>query len=389
MSKTTKAKKPDKYALDSDFTKSLFDDIRSFIQAGTEQKDTEDKFTELALRLFEYQYNANEPYKKYCNKRGVKPGDIDDWKLIPFVAANAFKEVPLTTFPPDDAVKVFLSSGTTNPEKRSKVYLNQAGLDMYDLSLRQSIEAYYYTSPAEKLHIMFMCPTPDALPHDAAILHVPRIVIENHYIGEPHFLITREGLDIKFLVERLRQAESDGEAVAVMGPSFGFMHFFDYCSENDITFKLPPGSRLVDGGGYKGRSRELSKEDFLDLANRVTGIEPHMLNNVYSMTEIQTLFPDNVLYNHLRGIKEPRYKVNPPWTKILVVDPDTLEPLPKGKQGLMRYYCLASIVTVQALQSDDIGYETGSGFEVVGRAKGAEARGCSIAVDELLSVQTE
>ena len=387
MAKPTKAKKQDKYAPDSDFVRNLEHDITAFIKAGTEQEDTEDKFTELSLRLFEYQYNANEPYQKYCNKLGVKPGDIDDWNQIPYVAANAFKEVPLTTFPPDDAVKVFLSSGTTNPEKRSKVYLNQVGIDMLDLSMEQSVEAFYYADPSEKFHVMFIFPSPDLLPHDAVMLHAPRKVIENHTKGEPRFLLTREGLDTKYMVERFRQAESDGEPILMVGASFGYVHFFEYCLENDLTFQLPPGSRLIDGAGYKGRSRELSKEDFLDLANRVTGIEPHLLNNSYGMSEIQGVFPDNVLYNHVRGIKEPRYKMNPPWTRTLIVDPDTLEPLPKGKKGLLRHYCLGNIVTVQALLSDDIGYEIGTGFEVVGRAKGAEARGCSISVDELLSAQ--
>lgn len=375
------------YKPDSDFTKNLFDGIRSFIKAGTEQKDTDDKFNELSLRLFEYQYNANEPYRKYCDKRGVKPGNIDDWKLIPYVATNAFKELPLTTFPPDEAVKVFQSSGTTDPEKRSKVYLNQVGLDMLDLSLKKAVEAVYYTSPAEKLHVLLLAPTPDLLPYDAAMLHWPKIMIENHHIGEPLYLIKREGLDIKFLVERLKQAESDGEPILLFGSTFGFVHFFDYCLANGLSFRLPEHSRFLDGAGYKGKSRELSKEDFIELTAKILGIEPHLMVNNYSMSELQVVFADNVLYNHTRGISEPRYKINPPWTRTLVVDPETLEPLPKGKKGLLRHYNLANTASVQVLQSDDIGYEIGTGFEVVGRAKGSESRVCSITVDELISAQ--
>ena len=387
MAKVTKTKKLDKYAPDSDFVRNLERDISAFIKAGTEQSDTDDKYNELALRLFEYQYNANEPYQKYCNKRGVKPGQVDSWKEIPAVATNAFKEISLCTFPPDQAVKVFLSSGTTDPEKRSKVYLNQTGLDMLDLSMEQSVEAFFYADPSEKFHVMLMTPSPDSLPHDAAILHVPRKIIENHHIGEPRFLITREGLDVNYIVERFRQAEDDGEPILILGATFGYMHFFDYCLEKKLTFQLPEGSRIIDGAGYKGRSRELSKEDFFELANKITGIEPHLLLNNYGMNEIQAVFPDNMLYNHTRGIKEPRYKMNTPWTRTMVVDPETLGPLPKGKQGLLQHYCLGNLVTVQALLTDDVGYEIGKGFEVVGRAKGSEARGCSIAVDELLSAQ--
>lgn len=375
------------YKPDSDFTKNLFKDIRSFIETGYEQKDTEDKFSELSLRLFEYQYNANEPYQKYCSKRGVKPGDIDDWKQIPYVASNAFKELPLCTFPPEDAVKVFVSSGTTDPEKRSKVYLNQVGIDTLYLSLRKSIEPLFFMSPSEKLHTLLLAPTPDLLPYDAAMLDWPKKIIEGHHIGEPLFLIKREGLDIKFLVERLKQAESDGEPILLFGTTFGYVHFFDYCLANNITFNLPDNSRFLDGAGYKGRSRELSKEDFIELTKKVLGMEPHLMVNNYGMSELQVIFADNVLYNHNRGISAPRHKINPPWTRTLVVDPDTLEPLPKGEKGLMRHYNLANMVTVQVLQTDDIGYETGTGFEVVGRAKGSESRVCSITVEELITAQ--
>jgi hypothetical protein len=38
-----------------------------------------------------------------------------------------------------------------------------------------------------------------------------------------------------------------------------------------------------------------------------------------------------------------------------------------------------------AIQTEDLGEAVGDGFDVLGRAPGAEPRGCSIAVDEILS----
>jgi hypothetical protein len=46
---------------------------------------------------------------------------------------------------------------------------------------------------------------------------------------------------------------------------------------------------------------------------------------------------------------------------------------------------LTNLSTVIAVQTDDLGVEVGDGFEILGRAPGAEAKGCSISVDELLS----
>jgi hypothetical protein len=42
-----------------------------------------------------------------------------------------------------------------------------------------------------------------------------------------------------------------------------------------------------------------------------------------------------------------------------------------------------------AIQTADLGFTTPDGFRVLGRARGAEARGCSIAMDELLSAIRE
>jgi len=56
---------------------------------------------------------------------------------------------------------------------------------------------------------------------------------------------------------------------------------------------------------------------------------------------------------------------------------------------LLRHYKLANRVTVVAIQTDDVGYELKGGFEIIGRAKGAEARGCSLAVEEMLQASSQ
>ena len=46
---------------------------------------------------------------------------------------------------------------------------------------------------------------------------------------------------------------------------------------------------------------------------------------------------------------------------------------------------LANTGSILAIQTADLGRALGNGFEVIGREPDAEARGCSIAADELLS----
>jgi len=106
--------------------------------------------------------------------------------------------------------------------------------------------------------------------------------------------------------------------------------------------------------------------------------------NEYGMTEMGSQFYDNTLKNHHLGIIEPRYKVIPPWVRTVVVDPETFQEAPVGTLGLLRHYDLANWGSVMAIQTEDVGCLIGEGFEIVGRAKGAEARGCSLAMEELL-----
>jgi len=68
-------------------------------------------------------------------------------------------------------------------------------------------------------------------------------------------------------------------------------------------------------------------------------------------------------------------------------DAETLEPLPDGAVGVLRHFDLANLDSVLAVQTDDLGIAGGGGFEILGRAAGAELRGCSIAMDQWLSAQ--
>ncbi len=49
---------------------------------------------------------------------------------------------------------------------------------------------------------------------------------------------------------------------------------------------------------------------------------------------------------------------------------------------------LANTGSVLAVQTADLGRELPGGFEVLGRSPGAEARGCSIAADEMLGASS-
>jgi hypothetical protein len=85
-----------------------------------------------------------------------------------------------------------------------------------------------------------------------------------------------------------------------------------------------------------------------------------------------------------RDDHEPRCMVGPPWVRTRVVDPLTLAEVPPGEEGLLLHLDPAARSSTVALLTEDRGRMHAGGFELLGRMPGAEARGCSLALDELL-----
>ncbi|MFN8559346.1 MAG: hypothetical protein U0531_19080 [Dehalococcoidia bacterium] len=115
--------------------------------------------------------------------------------------------------------------------------------------------------------------------------------------------------------------------------------------------------------------------------------DDHVVNE-YGMTEMTSQFYDDALRRAALGLPAgPRRKASPPWVRTLVVDPFTMTPARFGRTGVLCHFDLGNLDSVMALQTADLGVADEMGFEILGRAAGAEARGCSLAVEELLDAQ--
>jgi hypothetical protein len=68
----------------------------------------------------------------------------------------------------------------------------------------------------------------------------------------------------------------------------------------------------------------------------------------------------------------------PPWCRVRVVSPETGTETAPGEAGLIQVFDLANVASVLAIQTADLGVAHTDGFELLGRAVGAEPRGCSL-----------
>lgn len=355
-------------------------DLLAVLHQGCEQTLPETAFNALALRLFTYQYTNNLPYQKFCQRRGRTPDTVHDWQAIPAVPIGAFKELTLSCIPPEQAEAVWMSSGTTNPEKRSKHY--QGRLAIYNASMLPNFAAHLLPDAA-RLPMLVLNPPRTLLPY-SSLAHYLHLVLETFGAPGSDFMLDAQGLDMAKLTRRLRGAESRGQPLCLLGTSFAFVHALDTFAEQQQTFALPSGSRIMDTGGFKGQSRELSRAELYGVFTTYLGVPETHCVNMYGMSEFSSQFLDNTLRQVHAGRLSPLAKENPPWTRTLVVDPETLTQVPRGQRGLLLHVDLANRNSVVAILTEDVGVEVESGFLLFGRAQGSEVRGCSVAIDEML-----
>ena len=112
------------------------------------------------------------------------------------------------------------------------------------------------------------------------------------------------------------------------------------------------------------------------------GVPSRMIVSEYGMTELLSQLYEPVL---TEGASTAGTYVAPPWLRVRALDSLTLDELPSGAEGLLAFFDLANVGSVCHVLTEDVGTVSGGRVRLSGRAQGAEPRGCSIAMDELMS----
>jgi hypothetical protein len=336
------------------------------------------RFAALALELFAFQFERCEPYRRFCEARDRTPADVRRWQDIPSVPTGAFKELALTSFPRERATHVFRTSGTS-AATRGALLLDT--LDVYEASLRASFARGVLPDLHADTRCSFQVLAPSSAESpDSSLSHMFDTMIREAGSADSGHWVVRGVLDVPRALRALEAAERSSGPVAICGTAFAFVHLLEELDGRGRRYSLPRSARVMETGGFKGRSRAVSRDELYAWIEDRLGVPSARIVNQYGMTELGSQFYDSVL----REPAAPRRKLAPPWTRVRIVDPLSGETLAPGRTGAIVVHDLANTGSVCAVQTADLGVAIGDGFEVLGREPGAEERGCSIAVDELL-----
>ncbi|MEK7748008.1 MAG: hypothetical protein AAB300_02920 [Nitrospirota bacterium] len=339
---------------------------------------SDDAFNDLALLIYRYQFEHNLPYRKFCLMRDLPPEKIACWKEIPALPVTAFQLPNISCQAIEQAKKLFYSSGTTrgigaSVEKRSHHAL-------FDEAIAKAAILSHFKKKMlpddTRVRFFILTPSPKDAPN-SSLSYMMEVIREAFGTDESKYYIHNERLLSDSLAYDLSEVK---EPVALLGTSFSFVHFIDFLVERNDPIELPHKSRVMDTGGFKGRSRTVSSHWLYAMIEKQLGVQASYCVNEYGMAEMTSQFYDGVA-----GVPHSRIHYPPPQTRWQILSPETLQPVKEGEVGLVAIYDLANIDSVSAILTEDLAKAVHGGIEIIGRAAGAGLKGCSIGLDTLLT----
>ncbi|WP_437797134.1 acyl-protein synthetase [Sorangium sp. So ce693] len=338
-------------------------------------------FDALALDLARHQAAHCAPVARLFEARGADVAAMDLAAQIPAVPCDVFRFARVAAHPPEADERVFRTSGTSlgAASRGEHPFRTTATYELAALAWGERL----LWPDGVRLRAIVLAPPLHEAPDSSLGFMIDRFAAR---LSGPASWHVRGGeLDAAGFARACAEARASGEPALVLGTSFAFVHLIEAKLPEGAAL-LPEGSRVMQTGGYKGRSREVPAEELRASIARALGVPLSHVVSEYGMTELSSQLYEGTLAAALAGAPRaaPGLYLAPPWTRVTAVDPETLAPLPAGAIGLARIVDLANVDSAVAIQTADRVRVTAEGVELLGRASGAPPRGCSIAMDQML-----
>ena len=341
----------------------------------------------LLLSLFHLQVQTIPTYGALVALRGVTPESVVAWQQIPCAPSVAFKHNPMATLAAIAApAAVFATSGTTDGAP-GRVYLAETTL--YDAAALATFR--HFVAPQADDFGRFRClslvPTAASRP-ESSLGHMVRVVA-GHFgdrggaLGEFVGTTGDAGhIAVHAFCAACTEAAADGTPVLLFATSVALAILLGQLPAG-WRVALPPGSRLMDTGGSKGRTLDVERAaQHGELVARF-GLQPVALVGEFGMTELSSQrYEPTLRAALLREPPPPRHYVAPPWlrSRVLRVDGGIPQsPCAVGEPGLVAHLDLANLDTCAFVQTADLGsLDAAGGLTLFGRLPTAELRGCGL-----------
>ena len=390
----------------------LVDELAELFRRGGTALAGDAVFNRLALRVHEAQRACTPVLRRYWE--AVSDGEPSAWYEIPPVPVRAFRDTPIVAGP---AEVVFRTSGTSGGGARRGEH-HVASLELYRAAARGSYRRHLFAG-ARSLHVVSLVPDPAAVPDSSLATMAGFISREPEVARVAWAFDPAHGVDVGAVREAVAAAiaPSPGstrsvppptrpapqptrpvpppgstrpaqpprppapQPVLLLATAFALVQLLDALGGDRLH--LPPGSRVMETGGFKGRANEVDRATLHRRLHRALGVPQSHIVGEYGMTEMLSQGYDCVVGQGTAP--DERAHRFPPWVRTRALDPADLSPLPPGRPGLLAHFDLANAASVCHLLTEDYGSVTADGgVRLLGRAPGAAVRGCSLTAEAFL-----
>jgi hypothetical protein len=324
----------------------------------------ESRWEEMAGELFAWQFARVPAYRRLCAGHGVTPRRLGSWREIPAAPQQLFKRTRLFAHGSRRPGAIYETSGTTTGEPGRQFLLRD---DIYKaVAVAGARHAGFHDAQAT---FHFLAPSPIEAPHSSLS------AMFRFWRGK--FYVQRETFDFGRLRAALEKAIRARRPMTLCGTAFSFV-FLLQAWANQPKLRLPAGSRVLETGGFKGRTREVPKAELYSALGKLLGLPDRAIWNEYGMSELSS----QAYARGTAGLHQ-----TPPWARVVVCDPATGREVALGRRGLVRWYDLANVDSIFALQTLDLAERTPHGFRLMGRLPRSEPRGCSLGAEDMVTAR--
>ncbi len=353
--------------------RALADRLIEHFEAYTEDPAL---WADLWREVFRYQAEHNPVYRRYVRRLGVEPMRVQTWRDAPFVPVTLFKTHWVGAFPREQARAVFYSSGTQRGLAGRSVH------PFFRLELYRSAALSHFRRwvlpDRDRVRMLLLGPSARYRPESSLGQMLDWLAEAFAAPGSLHAW-TDEGPAFEEATRWLDPAGDSSDPVLVFGTAIALYEWLLWMEARGFRPKpLPPGSRIVETGGFKGRRVAVSKEELYARLGETFGLPEAFIVAEYGMTELGSQFYDTPLRAALEGRSTPRRLIGPPWVHVTVWDPETWRPVDPPATGPLAFIDPANLDSLAFLVTEDVGTVDSAGLTLLGRLPEAEPRGCSL-----------
>jgi hypothetical protein len=363
----------------------LHERVQRFADVGAS-----DDFTALALDIARFQAEASPGFRRLLAARGSRLEALDD---IPPVPSEAFRLARVATYAAElDAVR-FFTSGTTGAERGTHAMRRTDTYERLSLAFGRGA----LLGPEGRAVVVALAPKLTEPPSSSLGYMMARFM--EAFDGQPlgaetafsssssaRWLLHANGVDLRGLELAASSAARRSQPLLLLGTAFALVRLLDDLA--GARLPLPAGSVVMQTGGFKGRSREVTMEELRAGVSHALQLAPERVVGEYGMTELTSQLYEGTIVESALAAREPGAApgiyFEPPWLRVTPVDPVSLRPVAEGEAGLARFVDLGNVDSAVSVVTQDLVRRTQGGVQLLGRQAGAPPRGCSLAIEALL-----